>query len=325
MTGMEKDLVPKEGFRLEFLKLGGIKGKGLWVRLQSIFRLPQAFLEAKRLIERHKPDIVFGIGGYASGPLLLVASLKGIHTAIMEPNAIPGFSNRVLAHFVRRIYIGFDITKARLSCPQKIRVSGNIIKPEILNVGRPVFQKGYMRILIFGGSQGAHAINQAVIEMLPMLQKYKGRLSFIHQTGRADRHVVESAYRTHGFEARVAEFIDDMAEVYGSSHLVIARSGSSVAEIAATGRPSILIPYPYAADNHQKVNAELMVAAKAAILISSSDLDGKRLTQELVSLVEDDARLRTMSQGAWSMRKDKALDIIFGDFQLAIKDEKERR
>lgn len=307
--GMETELVPAAGFTLKLMNVEGVKGKGTLQRLKSVLLVPRAILQANRILADFAPDAVVGIGGYASGPVLFLAATKGILTAILEPNAVPGFSNRALGRFVRRIFVAFPIAQLWFG-KDKAKFTGNPIREEILAVQPPTFGAPNLRVLVFGGSQGAHRINQAVCDMLRLMGPEAKRFSFIHQTGKSDVDPVREAYRKQGVDADVRAFIDDMAAAYAASDLVIARSGSSVLEIAACGRPSILVPYPYAADDHQLANARVLEQKGAAIVIDDRELSGEKLWNALRGILGADER-RAMGARALELRRaDAATDIV---------------
>lgn len=309
--GMETTLVPKAGHELFCLKVEGVKGKGAWQRIKSLCMIPAALFEASRILSRFKPDCVIGIGGYASGPVLFLASVNGIRTGILEPNAVPGFSNRVLAKFVRRVYVAFPV--ARLWFPvDKTLVTGNPIRPGILSIPPPDFQGKKLRVLVFGGSQGAHRINLAVCGMFGLMGTATREFSFTHQTGRSDLDEVRAAYQKAGIDADVREFIDDMDRAYAGADVVIARSGSSVLEIAACGRPSILIPYPYAADDHQMANARVLEQKGASVVIADRELTAENLWKSLREIREP-GRLAAMSRAALELRAADASAKIVQD------------
>lgn len=307
--GFENELILGTGFSLEWIRLKGLKGKGFPERVGNLALLPGACWKSWRILRDFSPHAVFGIGGYASGPILLLASLLGFKTAILEPNAVPGFSNRTLSRFVGRVFVAFEEALARLP-KSKCVVSGNPIRPEILALSSPKFDGKKKGILIFGGSQGARRINEAVMEMLPDLSSERKNLFFVHQTGAGDFERVRDAYRRQEFDAEVRPFISEMAEAYRRCDLVIARSGSSVLEIAACGRPAVLVPFPHAADDHQRANARVMEHAGAAVVIEEGAMDGKALSGTLRDLLRDPERLRRMSRSALKFRREDAAKLI---------------
>ena len=307
--GFEVKLVPQAGYPLELISVAGLKGKGILGTLKGIALLPRAFLSSWNLLSKHSPDAVFGIGGYASGPILLLAALRRMKTVILEPNSIAGFSNRMLGKFVGQVFIAFE-GAARFFPKGKSRISGNPIRKDILDVPAPKFPREVCTILVFGGSQGARTINSAVIESLSIFKDMKRTFRFIHQTGEADEARVKEAYAATGVEAEVMSFIDDMAEAYSRSELVIARSGASVFEVAACGRPSILVPYPYAADDHQRENARVFESAGAAVCIEDQEFHADALVKAVENILENESSWTAMRDAALRFRSENAADDI---------------
>jgi UDP-N-acetylglucosamine--N-acetylmuramyl-(pentapeptide) pyrophosphoryl-undecaprenol N-acetylglucosamine transferase len=255
-----------------------------------------------RILKEITPDIVIGLGGYSSGPLVAIASLKGIPTLILEQNAIPGLTNRILSRVVDAIAINFKSSEGFFS-DLKIHLTGNPVREEITSgkkeEGLKKFglDEGLFTVLIFGGSAGAHRINKAMVEAISYLNALKNRIQIIHQTGDKDYAEMSEFYRSRGFKIAVLPFIDSMADAYAASDLVVSRAGAgTLSEITACGKPSILIPYPYAAKNHQEINARILLDEGAAMLILDKELDGKRLVSEIRFLMEDPERL-------WQMEK----------------------
>lgn len=316
-SGFENTLVPSAGYTLHCLQVEGVKGKGVAQKIKSMALLPKAFFQANALLSLYRPDIVLGIGGYVSGPVMMLSSLRGILTGVLEPNAVAGFSNRTLGRWVNRVFVAFEEAKDWFPT-QKTKVTGNPIRKSILEIAPPSFKAKMKTILIFGGSQGANKINKAVCDMLPMLVEQKESIHFIHQTGKNDVDFVKAAYQKLGFNADVSEFISDMDAAYREAHVVIARSGSSVLEIAACGRPSILIPYPFAADDHQAANAKVLEDAGAAVVITNAQCDGPRLYAELVKILPQD-RLESMSKRALTLRKETAAEDIVETMFMSMK------
>jgi UDP-N-acetylglucosamine--N-acetylmuramyl-(pentapeptide) pyrophosphoryl-undecaprenol N-acetylglucosamine transferase len=310
--GFEAQSVPAAGFSLELISIGGLKRKGWIDRIRNVVMLPKAFYSSWKILRTFSPSVAFGIGGYASGPILLLAAMRGLKTAILEPNAVPGFSNRVLGRVAHRIFLAFDEAKGRLPL-RKCVVVGNPIRKEILNVSPPNFSSDRRTVLVFGGSQGAHRLNEAMIGALPLLEPLKGKIRFIHQTGATEFEKVKKAYAQSGFEAEVSPFIEGMADAYRRSDLVVARSGSSVMEIAACGRPSILVPFPFSADDHQRINGRTFERAGASIFIEDHDCTGEAMGRTLLKLVPDDVRLREMSAKALRLRRDDAAERIVSE------------
>jgi UDP-N-acetylglucosamine--N-acetylmuramyl-(pentapeptide) pyrophosphoryl-undecaprenol N-acetylglucosamine transferase len=309
--GLENELIPKLGYRLELIPVKQLKGKGILHRLKTLAQIPYAFWKSFLLLRKEKPDLVIGIGGYASGPVTLMARMMSIKTAIIEQNSMPGFTNRVLGKFVHRIFIAFE--NARKFFPKnRTYLTGNPVRKEFLSSpspwtgeGRGEGEKKRFTILILGGSQGARSINQAMIEVAKYLSTEKIRI--IHQTGKVDLESVRQAYQSAGIQAEVMDFIHNIQNYYAQAALVIARSGAgTITELEIMGKPSILIPYPYAADDHQKTNALELVNAGAARVILNHELSGERLFQEMMVFVENPEELIWMGEQAKKLAKPEA-------------------
>ncbi len=312
--GFEKTLVPQAGYPLELINIGGLKRMKIFSRLTNFLRLPRSFFQSWKLLRRFRPHYVFGSGGYASGPILLLAALMGIRTGIVEPNAVPGFANRVLARFVDRVFLAFEEAAAWMP-KRKSVVSGNPIRKEILDVSPPSFSNAKRTVLIFGGSQGALRLNEGIAGALPRLLGMKEKISFIHQTGAKDLERIQKIYADLGFHAEIRTYFDDMAGAYAAADLIVARSGSSVLEIAAVGRPSILVPFPYATDDHQQVNAEILSRTGAAITTNDEGFTGERVASILNDILFDDVKLKAMSRAALSLRKANAAATIVDEME----------
>ncbi len=312
--GLETRIVPREGFRLELIEAAALKGVSLLRQIRSLALLPRSFLKVRSLIKSFKPDVVIGVGGYSSGPVVLVASLMGIPTMIAEQNALPGFTNRVLARFVRAAAVSFE--QARAFFGEKAEVTGNPVRTEFF--GLPQKEVGArVHILITGGSQGASAINEAMIAALPLLAVEGERLSLTHQTGEADYARVCEAYAQSGLKAEVKPFIERMEEELARADLVVSRAGATtVAELAAAGKPALMIPFPYAADDHQRKNAEAFERAGAGRMLLQAELTGERLAQELLQLISDPQRLSQMAKASRKLAHREAAARVV---DLAIK------
>jgi UDP-N-acetylglucosamine--N-acetylmuramyl-(pentapeptide) pyrophosphoryl-undecaprenol N-acetylglucosamine transferase len=300
--GIEQKVLKKIGFPLELLNVEGIKGRGLIRSTLALLKLPGSFLQSVRIIRSFRPDIVIGVGGYASGPAVAAARLMGIRTAIAEQNSIPGLTNRILGCFVDRVFLSFA-AGGKWFPAKKTRVSGNPIRAAFFT-GKPVVEKvtDQFSLLIFGGSQGAHAINSAVLDALPFLKPLQGVLSIVHQTGERDCESMSAAYAAGGFNARVVPFIQDMASAYESADLLICRAGAtSLAEITARGKGAILIPFPYAIGDHQTENAMVLLKAGAAVMVPETELDGRRLVDEIKNLYDHPSRLKEIAANAANM------------------------
>ncbi|WP_342375586.1 undecaprenyldiphospho-muramoylpentapeptide beta-N-acetylglucosaminyltransferase [Myxococcus stipitatus] len=297
--GLEARVVPREGYPLELVKVQGLKGKGLFSLLKALVALPLAFIESFRILVRQKPDVVVGVGGYASGPVVLAAWLMGIPTAIQEQNALPGLTNKVLGKVVRVVFIAFE--EARRFFPEKkVQLIGNPIRRKLMdNYLRSHVAHENFSVLVFGGSLGARGINQRMLEALDSLGDLKGDVRFVHQTGKNDLEMVRKGYADKGFQAEVVEFIDDMSSAYAKADLVVCRAGATtLAELTVCKKASILIPFPHATDDHQTVNARALVDAGAALMFQESELTGQKLAETLRMLKSQPERLKGMEKKA---------------------------
>jgi UDP-N-acetylglucosamine--N-acetylmuramyl-(pentapeptide) pyrophosphoryl-undecaprenol N-acetylglucosamine transferase len=297
--GLEATAVPAAGFPIELVEVRGLKGKGLLDTLRNLFLLPRALLRSLAILRRWRPDVVVGVGGYASGPVVLAAWLLRIPTAVQEQNAAAGLTNRLLGRIVQAAFTAFP-EAARHFPPRKVYQLGNPIRRTLMeNFMRPEVRHEGPRLLVFGGSQGAHALNMRVIEALPHLADLRDRLRITHQTGARDRDQVEKGYRACGFEPDVREFIDDMSAAYAGCDLVVCRAGATtLAELTVCRKPSILVPFPFAADNHQVQNAKSLVDADAAVMIEERDLTGEVLASQIRLILASPERRERMARAA---------------------------
>ena len=266
--GIEARAVPRAGFALDLLRSAGLKATSLQARARGVSLLPLSGVDAWRILSRRAPDVVIGVGGYSSGPVVLAAAARRIPTLLLEQNAVPGLTNRLLARVVSSAAVTFASTVGFFG--GRGFVTGNPVRPEFFDVA-PERAAGPPRVLIFGGSQGAHAINVAMVAAAPGLAARGLGMEITHQTGERDLDLVKDGYRRAGVTARVEPFLFDMAREMKLADLVVCRSGATtIAELTASGRPAIFIPLPTAADDHQRVNAEVLVAAGAADSDSTS-------------------------------------------------------
>ena len=294
--GIESRIVPKEGFELRTLPLGGIKGVGVVRQVRNLMGMMGGAFRARQILCEFKPDAVIGVGGYASFPMLMAATMGGYPRVIMEQNAIPGLANRVLGKWVNFAAVTDERTQSYFG--ERAVVTGNPIRPEFKSIEPKAHAVPYT-VLIFGGSQGAQSINRAVIDALDLLKDSKDRLRFVHQTGERQLEDVKRAYADKGFQADVRTFFNNFHEQYAAADLIISRSGATtVAEIKAAGRAAILIPFPFATDDHQMKNARAMAEERAAVLIPNSDLNGKRLADTILELIGDPERLKEIESNA---------------------------
>jgi UDP-N-acetylglucosamine--N-acetylmuramyl-(pentapeptide) pyrophosphoryl-undecaprenol N-acetylglucosamine transferase len=309
--GLEATEVPRAGFRIELIEVRGLKGKGVMETIRNLLLLPLALWRSVQIVRRWRPDIVVGVGGYASGPVVLAAWLLRVPTAVQEQNAIAGFTNRVLGRFAQAAFTAFP-EAARHFPRRKVYQLGNPIRRTLMeNFMRPESRHEGPKLLVFGGSQGAHALNMRVVEALPHLADLRGSLRITHQTGARDREQVEKGYRACGFEPDVREFISDMSGAYAGADLVVCRAGATtLAELTVCRKPSILIPFPRAADNHQVQNARSLVDAGAAVMIEERELTGERLAAEIRAILSQPERRERMARAAGRLGSPQAAKEI---------------
>ena len=306
--GLENRLVPAAGFPLQLVNVGALNRVSLAIRVKTLFDLPRAVFAAGRLLNEFQPDVVIGVGGYASGPAILAAIRRRIPTLAFEPNVVPGFANRIVARFVSAAAVHFPETAERF---RNAVVTGVPVRPAFFQIPRKPYAQASPTLLVFGGSQGARAINQAVTRAIRPLAARVSGLHVIHQTGERDYNDVLAAYTQAEFPAEVHKFIDDMPRFFGRADLILCRSGAStVAEIAAAGKPAVFVPFPLAADDHQRRNAEALERGGAAVVVEETKLDEVWLVDTICALLEDPLRLSRMSDAARAMaHPDAARDI----------------
>jgi UDP-N-acetylglucosamine--N-acetylmuramyl-(pentapeptide) pyrophosphoryl-undecaprenol N-acetylglucosamine transferase len=293
--GIENRLVPAAGFDLRLVQVGALNRVGLTTRLKTIFDLPRAVWDSSRILSQFRPDVVIGVGGYASGPAMLAAILRRIPTLVFEPNFVPGFANRLVAPLVSGAAVHFSETGRYF---RRCEVTGVPVREAFFQIAeqRPNNTK---TLLVFGGSQGAHAINQVVIDSVPSLRQRVPGIHIVHQTGERDYNDAQAAYAKLGSSVEAHRFIDDMPGAFARADLLICRSGAStVAEVTAAGKPAVFVPFPRAADDHQKRNAEALERAGAAIMLEESKLTSKSLVDAVSDLFTDPSRLQKMGDAA---------------------------
>jgi UDP-N-acetylglucosamine--N-acetylmuramyl-(pentapeptide) pyrophosphoryl-undecaprenol N-acetylglucosamine transferase len=321
---LEKAVLSKAGFELRSIQVAGIKGRGIWNQLKSVLKIPGAILTAMGLLKKFSPDLIVGLGSYSAGPVVMGAWLMRVPIAIHEQNILPGITNKILARFADRIYISFENTQSRLN-PQKVYWTGNPVRRELLEIaggGQPAAQETDQKkftVLIIGGSQGAHRVNTAIIEALEHLQNSE-RLHFVHQTGEADEVSVSDVYRKKSVSAAAQSFFDNMAERYRQADLIICRAGATtVAEITALGKAAIFIPFPYAADNHQMLNAADLAKDGAAEIIVENELSGHLLSERIEHYMDDPEALEDMAAKARQHGNPEAAKNIVDDCYKLVK------
>jgi UDP-N-acetylglucosamine--N-acetylmuramyl-(pentapeptide) pyrophosphoryl-undecaprenol N-acetylglucosamine transferase len=316
----EQRALAQMGYPLRTISVAGLKGKGLWQKFKSLSLIPVGIWQSMTILKSFKPDLVLGVGSYAAGPIVMAAWLTKIPVVLHEQNILPGITNRVLSRFARRIYVSFENTTERFA-PDKVQVTGNPVRKEILlkaeadhpNHGGAPSADSPIRIFILGGSQGAHAINMAMIDAIPSINQKK-RLRIVHQTGTADESQIKAAYANHGIDAVVNSFFQDMDRQYHSADLVICRAGATtIAEITAIGKAALFIPFPFATDDHQKLNAAALTSRGAAEMIEEKDLTAEKLAERINYYAEHTDSLTKMAGEAKRLGKPEAAHQIVED------------
>ena len=322
-TGIESRVIPREGFTLDVIRSAGLKGKSLPSLARGLGLLPASAIDAWRVLSHRRPSVVIGVGGYSSGPVVALAWLRRIPTLLMEQNAVPGLTNRLLASMVSAAAVTYEPSLAIFG--EKAFVAGNPVRPEFFrgetyekyggqrsNVeGEVASPPGAARVLVFGGSQGAHAINVAMVEAAPRLAAAAPAVAITHQSGERDLEMVRDGYRRAGLQARVEPFLFAMDREMKAADLVVCRSGATtLAELTASARPSILIPFPGATDDHQRKNAEALARNGAATMIDQRELTGDRLASEILSLAGNEVERRQMGEAASRLARPDAAKVI---------------
>ncbi|MCB2148552.1 MAG: undecaprenyldiphospho-muramoylpentapeptide beta-N-acetylglucosaminyltransferase [Deltaproteobacteria bacterium] len=309
----ERDALARAGYPHRTIAIEGIKGRGLWAKTRAAMKIPGALFRSAGILAEAQADLVVGVGGYAAGPVALAAWLKGIPVVLCEQNTVPGITNRMLFPIARRIYVSFENTRGKIN-PAKKCISGNPVRREILDATAvEAAADKPLTILIVGGSQGAHAINLAVMDALPRLRQHR-KIRIVHQTGAEDRAQVADAYEKAGIDAEVKAFFHDMALRYGRADLVICRAGATtVAELTALGKVALFIPYPFAADNHQELNARALVDQGAAQMMLERELTGEELARRLDALAGAPDLLAAMASRSSALGKPGAARTIVDD------------
>ena len=322
--GIESRVVPNEGFEIRYISAEGLKGKGIFTKIKSICKIPLGIIQSIKILNSFSPDIVIGVGGYASGPFCAASFLLGYLLVIQEQNLFPGFTNRILGRFADLIFISFEETRKFFN-GRRVCLTGNPIRRGIaksqtddkefelkFHVEVSSLKPLKFTLLIFGGSQGAHSINKAMVDGLEYLVKFKDSTFIIHQTGITDFEFVKKSYEKIGFESEVVPFIHNMADSYKKADLIICRAGATtISEITACGKASILIPFPFAANNHQEMNAHVLKDNGAAEMIIEKDLSGEVLANKILFLMQSRTRLLEMERKSKKMGKpDAAKEIV---------------
>jgi UDP-N-acetylglucosamine--N-acetylmuramyl-(pentapeptide) pyrophosphoryl-undecaprenol N-acetylglucosamine transferase len=317
--GIESRAVPAAGYTLELISAAGIRGKGSLSQMKGAALMAYGYAQSRKILKRFRPDMVLGVGGYASLPMVLAARGLQIPRYVHEQNAIPGLSNRLLARFADRVFITLEESGGYFPA-EKTMVTGNPLRRQILNMIEnvsPSSAKDDLRhaesfhLFIFGGSQGAHAINAAMVAALPLLNKCRYKVTITHQTGEKEHAEVAAAYRAEGVEAVVTTFISDMAAEYAKADLIICRAGATtIAEVTACGKACLFIPFPHAVDDHQRRNAEALLKKDACFMMLERELNGSSLAQTILALSEDPNLVRRTGELAFSLARLDAAKII---------------
>jgi len=320
----EVSVLEEKIFPLKTITVEGIKGRGIVNQIISVSKIPKGLLESMLILKAFRPHLVVGVGSYSAGPVVLGAWLIGIKIVLHEQNILPGITNRILSYLADRIYVSFKDTQANFD-PKKICFTGNPVRNEILcfameesEISGSV-QGKLFTILVIGGSQGAHSINMAIVDALKFL-KEKDSFFFIHQTGAADEEEVKDAYRKEGISSSVKSFFNNMGQQYGYADLIICRAGATtVAELTAIGKGALLIPYPFAADNHQALNAKTLSDAGAAEIIFQKDLNGRLLARKIEHYASNHRALNNMALMAKKLGRPDAAKAIVDDCYRLMK------
>jgi UDP-N-acetylglucosamine--N-acetylmuramyl-(pentapeptide) pyrophosphoryl-undecaprenol N-acetylglucosamine transferase len=313
--GIEARVLPREGFKFETIPVRGLKGRGLRGLLDAAWGVPAGLIRSLAIIWNFRPDLIIGLGGYASGPVLLAGRLRGLPCAIMEQNLRPGFTNKLLARLVDRVFTSYRESGAYFP-GGKVLVMGNPVRWRKLPAAK---RSEKFVLLIFGGSGGAHRINLAVVDAMERLADIAGGLQVIHQTGQADFAAVKAAYDSLPFAAEVLPFIEKMDEAYARADLVLCRAGATtVAELTAFGKAAILVPYPYAIYDHQRWNAQALQDQGAAEMILDQELNGDLLAGRIRPYVSDRQRIARMAAAARTMGRPEAAARIVDECYVLV-------
>ena len=327
---LDRHVEQLSGLTWKHIRAARLKGMGLLSKLKSLLMVPRALLQALIILIQEKPDLVLGLGGYSTGPLVLAARVVGIYTAILEQNRIPGFTNRILVWFATRVFVALPLVPGpangghwRLGrFRKKAIVTGNPIRQEVIQQFQQTHhEEDRFTLLVFGGSQGAHFLNEAIVQLLPQLHQRHDVLSIIHITGADDYEVIKAAYAPFPeLETEIIPFSDDMGGLYKRADLVLSRSGAStVSDLTYFGRAAVLVPYPYAADLHQHANAQLLADAGAAVLIDQAQFDIEAFWQNLELWLRDRGLLQEMGARAQALApRESAAERIISECEKLV-------
>ena len=310
---LEISVLSQTGFGFDTIAIEGLKGRGRWNQLRAAFKIPGAVWASMRKLWAFRPHMVVGVGGYSAGPVVTAAWMLRIPRVLHEQNLLPGVTNRILARLANRIYISFADTEGRWET-DRMHLTGNPVRQSLLaGTQREDACREELNLLVMGGSQGAHALNMALIDALAKLPA-DTPLCVRHQTGTKDMGMVKAAYARHGVEAQVRPFFDDMADCYRWADLAICRAGATtVAELTAVGLPALFVPFPFAADDHQRLNAQAVVQANGGQMVLEENLNGDLLAERLTAFIEHPERLETMAAAARTLGRPAAAAEIVAD------------
>jgi UDP-N-acetylglucosamine--N-acetylmuramyl-(pentapeptide) pyrophosphoryl-undecaprenol N-acetylglucosamine transferase len=325
--GIEARAVPAAGYQLKLISAAGIRGKGTFSQIKGAVMMVYGYAQSRKILKEFRPDMVLGVGGYASLPMVLAARGMQIPRFIHEQNAIPGQTNRLLARFASKVFITLE--ESARYFPAGTLLTGNPLRKQILDLVEKVSTSSAkddvrgadtFRLFVFGGSQGAHALNAAMVEALPLLRKSHRTLFITHQTGEKEYADVAAAYRAAGVEATITPFISDMATEYAKADLIVCRAGATtIAEVTACGKACLFIPFPHAVDDHQRRNAEALLKKDACFMMLERELTGRTLAQQIVTLAEDPDLVRRTGVLAFSLARLDAAEIIVDEMTNTLK------
>ncbi len=330
--GVEARLLPKLGYRLELISAAGVRGKSLYGQIKGLAGFLYGYSQSRRILKEFNPDLVLGVGGYASAPLVLAARGMLIPRFVHEQNAIPGMTNKLLSRIAGQAFISLE--ESRKFFPKDTTLlTGNPLRKQILDEvaanppcsqsSLPPFDKGGneggFHLLVFGGSLGAHSINMTMTAALPLLETLGATLTITHQTGEKDFDDVSAAYRAAGVKANIVPFIDNMAAEYRAADLVICRAGATtIAEVTACGKPCIFIPFPHAVDDHQRKNAEALLKCSAGFMLLERELTAESLVKQIAEILESPSLLRETGENARSIARLDAAKVIVDEMMKAV-------
>jgi UDP-N-acetylglucosamine--N-acetylmuramyl-(pentapeptide) pyrophosphoryl-undecaprenol N-acetylglucosamine transferase len=325
--GLERRLVPHYGFELSFIRTRGVSRKSYLSNLLLVFHLLRGLHQAHKVLSRERPNLVVGTGGYVSFPVVMLASLTNIPSMIQEQNSYPGMATRFLAHFVDSVCLSYSESRKYFSGSRKLRVMGNPVRADLMNrdrdraLGQFGLEQGKKTVFVLGGSQGAHAINKVFLQCLDLLAT---GWQVLWQAGERDFPEISRAVKGKPIACAVHPFIQDMGSAYAASDLVVSRAGAStLAEITACGKPSILIPFPFAAADHQRYNAQVLQKEGAARMILQRELTAQKLAHEMQSLLSDESELERMAQRSRKMGVPEAASLLVNEMEKLLKKDKE--